>query len=233
MTAAPRADRRAPARVGVLGGTFDPIHLGHLRMAECLRERFSLDRFLFIPAATPPHKPGRRITSGEIRLAMIHAAVADHDAFEACDLELERGGLSYSVETLEALRERFGPGADLHFAMGSDQFAEIETWKEWRRLFTLAHVIVVARPPGATPEPAPVLPVETEGSFCYDPAADSFRHTSGMNVFFRDVGALPISSTGIRALAQAGHSIRYLVPESVRELIARHGLYPGSGPGEE
>jgi len=231
MTVAPRAARRAPARVGILGGTFDPIHLGHLRMAECLRESFSLDRFLFIPAATPPHKPGRRITPGEIRLAMIGAAVAEHDAFEACDLELARGGLSYSVETLEVLRERFGPDADLHFVMGSDQFAEIETWKEWRRLFTLAHVIVVARPHDT--RVARVLPVETEGSFCYDPAADSFRHTSGMNVFFRDVGALPISSTGIRALALAGHSIRYLVPESVRELIARHGLYLGSGPGEE
>ena len=233
MTAAPRPAGRAPRRVGILGGTFDPIHLGHLRMAECLREMFSLDRFLFIPAATPPHKPGRKITPGEIRLAMIAAAIADHAAFEASDLELARGGLSYSVETLEVLRERFGPEGYLHFAMGSDQFAEIETWKEWRRIFTLAHVVVVARPGEAPDAPARALPVEVEGSFCYHPADDLFRHESGMQVFFRNVGALPISSTGIRDLARAGRSIRYLVPEGVRELIERHGLYPGPESGAE
>jgi nicotinate-nucleotide adenylyltransferase len=135
------------------------------------------------------------------------------------------------VETLDALRERFGPGADLHFAMGSDQFAEIETWKDWGRIFELAHVVVVARPqedPGASGR---ALPVESRESFCYDPLADSFRHASGMNVFFRDAGALPISSTGIRALVRAGRSIRYLVPEGVRELITRHGLYRGPEPG--
>jgi nicotinate-nucleotide adenylyltransferase len=233
MTAAPRPAGRAPARVGILGGTFDPVHLGHLRMAECLRETFSLDRLLFIPAAMPPHKPGRRITAGEIRLAMIRAAIADHGAFEACDLEMVRGGPSYSVETLEALRERFGPRAALHFAMGSDQFAEIETWKEWRRIFALAHVVVVARPRKTSGAPERALPVEAEGSFCYHPTDDSFRHDSGMKVFFRDVGALPISSTAIRALAREGRSIRYLVPEGVRELITRHGLYSGPESGAE
>lgn len=233
MTPARRPAGRACARVGILGGTFDPIHLGHLRMAECLREAFSLDRFLFIPAATPPHKPGQEITTGEIRLALIRAAIADNTAFEACDLELTRGGLSYSVETLEALRRRFGPGADLHFAMGSDQFAEIETWKEWMRIFTLTHLVVVARPGSGMDASARGLPVEAEGSFCYDPADDSFVHASGMRIFFREVGALPISSTGIRALARAGRSIRYLVPEGVLDLIARHGLYTGPEPGAQ
>jgi len=233
MTAAPRPAARAPARIGILGGTFDPIHLGHLRMAECLREIFSLDRFLFIPAAVPPHKPARRITPGEIRLEMLRAATADQPTFEACDLELARGGLSYSVETLETLRGRFGPGADLYFAVGSDQFAEIETWKEWRRIFTLTHLVVVGRPGGGTLAREAALPVEARGSFCYHPEDDSFGHASGMKVFFREVGALPISSTGIRALAGAGRSIRYLVPESVRELIARHGLYRGPEPGAE
>jgi nicotinate-nucleotide adenylyltransferase len=197
MTAAPRPAGRAPARVGILGGTFDPVHLGHLRMAECLREMFSLDRFLFIPAATPPHKPERRITPGKIRLAMIAAAVSDHAAFEACDLELARGGLSYSVETLEeALRARFGPEGKLHVAMGGDQFAESETWKEWRRIFTLANVVVATRPGETAEAPARALPVEAEGSFCYHRVDDSFRHESGMTLFFRDVGA-SISSTGI------------------------------------
>jgi nicotinate-nucleotide adenylyltransferase len=231
MTAAPRPAGRAPVRIGILGGTFDPIHLGHLRMAECLREIFSLDRFLFIPAAVPPHKPTRTITPGEIRLDMIRAATADNPAFEACDLEIARGGLSYSVETLDALRERFGPGAELHFAMGSDQFAEIETWKEWQRIFTLTHLVVVARPRGGTIPPEAALPVEGRESFCYHPDDDSFSHPSGMKVYFREVGALPISSTGIRTLAGARRSIRYLIPEGVRELIARHGLYLGPLPG--
>jgi len=137
------------------------------------------------------------------------------------------------VETLEALRARFGPEGDVHFAMGGDQFAEIETWKEWRRIFTLAHVVVVARPGESREAPARALPVEMEGSFCYHRADDSFRHESGMKLFFRDVGALPISSTGIRALARAGRSIRYLVPEGVRELVQRHGLYHGPVPGAE
>jgi nicotinate-nucleotide adenylyltransferase len=227
MTASPPGSGRGQ-KVGILGGTFDPIHLGHLRMAERLREMFSLDRFLFVPSAIPPHKPRDLLSPAPLRLAMVQAATAGHPAFEPCGVEVDRGGVSYSIETLDALRARFGAGAELYFAMGDDAFAEVETWKDWQRLFQVTNVVVVIR---SRARGERELPVEARDSFCYSPQDDSFRHVSGMRVLFREVGALPISSTEIRALTRAGRSIRYLVPESVREIIERHGLYKAPGPG--
>jgi nicotinate-nucleotide adenylyltransferase len=231
MTEAPASPRRGSPRIGLLGGTFNPIHLGHLRMAESLCEAFSLRPFVFIPSAIPPHKSQEGLSPGDLRLEMVRIATAGNPALGVSDLELRRGGTSYSVETLESLREEHGAGAELHFAMGDDAFAEIETWKEWPRIFTMTHIIVVARPGAGERAPQDLLPVEARDAFCYSEKEDAFMHSSGKKVFFRDVGALPISSTIIREFVRTGRSIRHLVPEGVREFIQRHGLYLKPDPG--
>jgi nicotinate-nucleotide adenylyltransferase len=217
--------------IGVLGGTFNPIHVGHLRMAEALRDLFALGRFIFIPSAVPPHKPAERLCAARDRYEMARLATADNPALEVSDLELRRGGTSYSVETLQALREELGEAVDIFFTMGDDAFAEIETWKDWRRIFTLVHLVVVARPGLGPSFPERLLPVEAREAFCYSPDDDSYGHSSGRKVFFRDIGALPVSSTAIRKMVRAGRSIRYLVPDAVREYLERHRLYlePDSG----
>ncbi len=219
--------------IGILGGTFDPIHVGHLRMAEALRDLFALRRFVFIPSAVPPHKPAERLSPTGDRYEMVKLATADNPSFEVSDLELRRGGTSYSVQTLEALREEFGGAADIFFTMGDDAFAEIETWKDWRRIFTLVHLVVVARPGPGKSFPERLLPVEAREAFCYSPDDDSYGHSSGRKVFFRDIGALQVSSTAIREMVRAGRSIRYLVPDAVREYIERHHLYLEPDAGAE
>jgi nicotinate-nucleotide adenylyltransferase len=200
-------------------------------MAEALCEAFSLRPFVFIPSAIPPHKPSEGLCPGELRLEMVRSATADNETLGVSDLELRRGGTSYSVETLEVLRKEYGSGSELYFAMGDDAFAEIETWKDWPRIFAMAHIIVVARPGAGERLPQDLLPVEAREAFCYSETEDAYTHTSGNKVYFRDVGALQISSTTIREFVRTGRSIRDLVPETVRELIQRHGLYLKPDPG--
>ncbi|MGH7899722.1 MAG: nicotinate-nucleotide adenylyltransferase, partial [Candidatus Binatia bacterium] len=141
MTTRPR--RR---RVGVIGGSFDPIHLGHLRSAEEVREAADLELVHFVPAANPPHKPDRRLADGRMRLAMVQLATATNPFFRASSLEIDRGGVSYSVDTLAviAATER---DAELHFIVGIDAFREMPTWRDVPRIFELATVVVTSRPP--------------------------------------------------------------------------------------
>lgn len=213
-------------RIGILGGTFNPIHLAHLRLAEEAREVCALDRVLFMPAALPPHKSVDEDIPFRQRLLMAELAVGDNPAFAVSDLEARREGKSYSVHTLEILR-RENPGDELFFIVGMDSFLDITSWKEWRRLFELAHIIVAARPGFAGGDPLSLLPVAIRSDFCYDVAAKALRHRCGTAVFFLEETFLDISSTRIRQLAGAGRSIRYLVPAAVEAYIIRHGFYRG------
>ncbi|MFQ5457540.1 MAG: nicotinate-nucleotide adenylyltransferase [Myxococcota bacterium] len=231
MTEAARAGRKSPGRIGVLGGTFNPIHLGHLRMAEILSEEFGLDPFIFIPSAVPPHKTPEDLCPADVRLEMVRVATAPNPRFRVSDVEVIRGGASYSVETLESLAAEHGAHAEIFFAMADDAFAEIETWKDWQRLFALTNIIVVTRPGGSGATPEALLPVEVREAFCYNSQDDAYRHESGKRLYFRDVGALGVSSTAIRRDVREGRSIRYLVPEDVRDVIARRGLYLHPDPG--
>ncbi|WP_305044418.1 nicotinate-nucleotide adenylyltransferase [Geoalkalibacter sp.] len=214
-------------KTGILGGTFNPIHLAHLRIAEEVREALGLDRVLFVPAATPPHKA----LSGEVafhhRLAMVRAAIADNTAFAVSDLESRRGGKSYSVDTLRILREE-APGEEFFFIMGMDSFREIHTWYAYTRLFELCHIVVTARPGSAGGPPRTLLPVAVADQFCYDGAAERLVHRSGFSVFFLEETFLDISSTRIRQLVAAGRSVRYLVPPAVESYLHHHALYQGS-----
>ncbi len=213
-------------RIGILGGTFNPIHLAHLRIAEEVRDACALDQVLFIPAAQPPHKSVAEEVSFAHRLAMVELAVADNRHFRVSDLENRRPGKSYSVHTLEILH-RESPGDEFFFIVGMDSFRDITSWKEYRRLFELTHIVVAARPGSPGGDPLALLPVAIRADFCYDVAAKTLRHRSGTSVIFLEETRLDISSTTIRRLVAEGRSVRYLVPAAVEDYIARHGFYRG------
>ncbi len=210
-------------RLGLFGGTFNPIHLGHLRAAEEVRESLQLDRLLFIPAARPPHKNATAVTPFAVRLEMVRLAVADHEQFEVSDIENQRPDKSYSIDTLRWFRQESGPAADIFFIVGLDAMLEIETWREYQNLFHLCHFVVLDRPGYALDDLHQILcqklhcRAENDGQL--------FCHPSGRQIYFRAITRLDISSTQIRRLAAQGRSLRYLLPEAVRRYILTYKLY--------
>jgi nicotinate-nucleotide adenylyltransferase len=214
-------------RLGIFGGTFDPVHLAHLRCAEEARETLTLDRVLFIPAAAPPHKRDRPVARATHRLAMLRLAVAGNRAFRVSAMELERTGPSYSVDTLRRLRAELPASAELVFLLGLDAFREIHTWKEYRTLFAFADFAIFARPGYRLPSLRALLPVATRGDFCYGRNRQTLEHKSGSQVRFLDLTALDISASAIRDRVARSQSVRYLVPLPVERYIARHRLYRG------
>ncbi len=211
-------------RIGIFGGTFNPIHLAHLRSAEEVREALRLDRILFIPSATPPHKRVNGLAAATHRLAMVRRAIRGNPRFRVSTIEIERRGRSYSVDTLRALRARL-PGARFFFIMGIDAFREIATWKDYRSLFGLCTIVVTSRPPyDDTPLPA-ALPVAVRNDFCYRPRLKRLEHGTGNQVVFQRISDLDISASAIRQRLHHGQSIRYLVPSAVERYIVRHRLY--------
>lgn len=221
--------RQRARRIGILGGTFDPIHLAHLRVAEEAREILGLEQILFVPAAQPPHKRRQTISSAEHRLAMVRLAVAGHPAFRASTLETERSGRSYSIDTLRALHEQLPATTHISLLVGFDQFREIGTWKEFRALFQLADVAVMSRPPLRVANPRALLPVAARPDFCYGPDRKTLVHSSGNRILFLDVTSIDISASAIRRHVRSGQSIRYLVTSTVERYVRQHGLYaPGS-----
>lgn len=211
-------------RTGILGGTFNPIHNAHLRIAEEARDLFQLERVIFIPAATPPHKPQVGELSFASRLEMVRLAVADNPRFEVSDMEGVRGGRSYSIDTLRELREQY-PEDELFFIVGADSFNDISTWREYEAIFTLCNVISVQRPGSTIKSLAKALPVAIAPQFCYDSAAKRLNHSSGNCVYALDGVLLDISSSHIRQLVRAGRSIRYLLPGPVEQFIKEQRLY--------
>jgi nicotinate-nucleotide adenylyltransferase len=217
------------AGVGVFGGTFDPIHQGHLRAAEEVCEAEDLAEVRFVPAAVPPHKLGHAIAPAADRLRMVELAVAARPGFRAWDVELGRAGPSYSVETLRALRAEVGGAARVLFVVGRDAFAEFHTWREHDAIFGLCDVVVLTRPTHAPRLALDDIPVAARGAFGYDAGSAGFRHVSGHRVTLLPITQLDIAATDIRARVRAGRSIRYLVPDAVREYVHAHRLYVPAG----
>ena len=211
-------------KTGILGGTFNPIHLAHLRIAEQAQQSFRLDRVLFIPAADPPHKAIAGEVSFAHRLAMVERAIRDYPAFEASDLETRRSGKSFSVDTLEILQQQ-DPAGERFFIIGLDSYCEIASWKDFARLFSLCHLVVTTRPGVAIENPLEPLPVAIRGDFCYDSSTGKILHKSGNYVFFLSETRIDISSTQVRQRLIEGQSIRRLVPAAVADYIEEHGLY--------
>jgi nicotinate-nucleotide adenylyltransferase len=194
-------------RVGLLGGTFDPIHLGHLRAAECAREALGLGEVIFVPSSQPPHRSGPSASALD-RWAMVCLATSGNPAFVASSVELERAGPSYTMETVLAIRAA-RPADELVLIVGSDAFPEMARWRQAASLFAACEVAVVSRP-GAHAEPA-------------TPAAPPFPDVRGIRPVAGSL--LPISASHVRELAREGRSIRYLVPEPVAGFVAKRGLY--------
>jgi len=206
--------------VGVLGGTFNPIHIAHLRLAEEMREALSLERVLLVPAGDPPLKRSG-IAAANHRLEMVKRASASNPALEVCDLELRRAGPSYSVDTLSELRAR-RPDQQLFFLVGADTLRDLESWREPARLFTLAHFAVATRPVHAQPL-RELLPAGLARAFRDGPRG--LVHESGYELRAIPFTALAISASDVRRRVACGASIRYLVPDEVIEYIGKHHLY--------
>lgn len=204
---AQRARAGALVRLGIMGGTFDPPHLGHLACAEEALEAFGLDAVLFVPTGRPAFKQDRLVTAGEVRLAMVAAAVAGNPAFAVSALEVERPGITYAVDTLRELREEL-PGVELVFIVGADAALTLPRWYESAELGRLAMFAAATRPGFELGEQA---------------LRDLREHGFDMRPFA--VPGLDISSSALRRRVYAGRTIRYLVPEAVRKIIEEESLY--------
>jgi nicotinate-nucleotide adenylyltransferase len=215
----------APQRLGLFGGTFNPIHYGHLRSAEEVCEALGLTRLWFIPASQPPHKAAQGITPFEVRLEMTRLAVGDHPVMSVSDLEGRRPGRSYSIETLRQIRQEVGPTWELYFILGLDAVLEIATWKDYQDLFTLSHFVILDRPGYDRQLLEDVLLREVHPEFRPLQNERGFQHPSGHKVVFQETTLMDISGTGIRNLVRQGRSIRYLLPKEVRRYIIKHKLY--------
>jgi nicotinate-nucleotide adenylyltransferase len=200
---------RLRGATGVFGGTFDPIHLAHLAVAEAARDTFGLRRVLFIPAGQPPHKPGRIIAPVEDRLAMVEAAVAGNPAFEVCRVEVDREGPSYTVDTLQALQAT--SDERLALILPEESFGELATWRQPERIVRLVEAVIVAPRSGYLASDATLVLPEPGR-----PPAD---------VLMLDGPHIRLSASEIRERAASGRSIRYLVPDAVAAYIGDHGLY--------
>jgi nicotinate-nucleotide adenylyltransferase len=211
-------------KVGILGGTFNPIHVGHLRAAEEIGEDLALEKVYLIPSGIPPHKPQAPIADFSHRLQMVRLASTLSPLLEAWDIEGIRGGFSYSIETLISFHSAFGPSLELFFIIGTDAFLEIRTWKEYRNLFGYASFVVIQRP-GHTTERLTAFLDSLDVGFRWDSKGKCFRHPSGTLLFQKDVTLMDISASTIREKVAKGESIRFLVPEVVREYIEKTGVY--------
>jgi nicotinate-nucleotide adenylyltransferase len=209
--------------IGVFGGTFDPIHYGHLRTAFELWQALRLAQVRFLPAGNPPHREAP-LANSTLRLEMVRAAVAGQSGFMVDDREIRRTGMSYTIDTLIELRADF-PERSLCLLLGMDAFLGMPTWHRWRELFDLCHVVVAHRPGWKAPMTGPL------GEVMVDRGTGSVRelHASPAGrVFVQAVTQLEIASTDLRALLMSGRDLRYLVPEAVREIILRAGCYAGA-----
>ncbi|MFH1313047.1 MAG: nicotinate-nucleotide adenylyltransferase [Candidatus Eisenbacteria bacterium] len=207
-----RARRKLPqasdvSRLGMFGGTFDPIHYGHLICAEQLREALNLDLVMFIPSSSPPHKPDYSATSASHRLEMVRLAIEGCDHFVASDIEVLKGGVSYTVDTVREVRASYGNDVNLWLLLGMDAYLDLPTWKEPDVIAAECSFAVACRPG-------------------YVNTIDPGQAVAGKR--FVDITLVEISSTGIRERLSDGRSIRFLVPESVERYIKHHKPYPSA-----
>jgi nicotinate-nucleotide adenylyltransferase len=212
-------------RIGLFGGTFDPIHWGHLRSAEEVCEALSLDRVLFIPASIPPHKKGQITAPARDRLNMVRLAVAKNPRFAVSMVEVKRRGVSYSIDTLRHFASRNSGRDSYYFILGIDAFRDIASWKSFKQLFSFCHFVVTSRPGDRHANPLAGAPVAVRKLFCYDSKKQVYRHRSGTYLYFVKLTDIAISASQIRKRVDAGKSIRYLVPLEVETYINERKLY--------
>ena len=198
-------------KIGILGGTFNPIHCGHLIIAETVRENFRLDKVLFIPSGQPPHKPDDEVIDAEYRYEMVRRSVASNPFFKASRVEIDRAGYTYTVNTLQTLKEELGTNTGLYFIIGADIIPELTSWKEYTSVFKLCEFIAVLRPGHER------RTFETE--------IEQLKKDYSIKIEMTEAPLIDISSSDIRKSCTSGKSIKYLVMEGVEEYIRAEGLY--------
>jgi nicotinate-nucleotide adenylyltransferase len=213
----------APHKIGLFGGTFNPVHIGHLRPCEEIREIFGLSSVIFIPAAMPPHK-SRQIIPARHRFEMVKRAINDNPFFELSDVELRREGSSYSYETIDYFSARYDRAAELYFIMGRDAFRDMHTWKNYPDIFSLCNFIIMNRPVADDAGRQQTIPPDIADLF--SPQEEGlYRHCSGRLLCFCEVSLIEVSSTDVRRRIEEGKTIRYIVPEGVSGYITQHNLF--------
>ena len=215
------------AAIGLLGGTFDPIHHGHLRLAQEAQEQCNLNQVRFLPSGTPPHRATPK-AGATARRDMVRLAIQGQPAFVADEREVTRTTPCYTVDTLTELRAELGDEVALCLILGGDAFLQLHTWHEWKRLFELAHVVVLQRA-GTAPLGNAMQQARAELQAEYRarlaPSAKALHESASGAIFVADMPALEISATDIRRRCADARSIRYLVPDTVAHYIANHSLY--------
>jgi len=213
-------------RIGIFGGTFNPVHSGHVRAAAEVQARFAIDRVLFVPSFIPPHKETAEVASPRDRMAMVELALRRYRRLVASPIEIEAGGTSYSIVTLNKVGA-LHPGARIFFILGADAFRDIETWREWRRVLEGCRFIVTTRPGSRLTEARDALAEEYRSGVLEvrpsirlgEAVLEAFR------IFLAPIDAVDVSSTEIRARVRSGRPLRGLVPVLVERYIREHGLY--------
>jgi nicotinate-nucleotide adenylyltransferase len=199
-------------RLGLFGGSFDPVHYGHLLLAECSRETLRLDEVWLIPAAIPPHKQARERAPAKARVEMLELALAGHEQIKASRIEIDRGGVSYTLDTLEAVKQ-LQPTATLFFLMGADSLRDLPTWREPRRICELAIAAVVRRGGAAEADFSVLAPLVSPERMAEIRSAQV------------EMPLIELSSTDLRQRVASGKSLRYRTPRAVEKYIETQGLY--------
>jgi len=207
-------------RLGVFGGTFNPIHIGHLRAAEEVRENLAFDKIIFIPSFIPPHKNLKGVVEGHKRLEIVRRAIRECTGFDVSSFEIDQGGKSYSIRTLEHLLDIYN--ATPYFILGQDAFDEISTWFDVKRLFSVAHFVVMSRPGSERKSLNKIL-----GSIAdtFQPHENGFVNKHNKKIIYIDITPLDISSSAIRKMIKLGRSIKFLVPPEAESYIKQERIY--------
>lgn len=219
-------ERKENQRIGILGGTFDPVHRGHLTVARQVLSGFQLDTVLFIPAPAPPHKD-RSLTPFAHRVAMLEAALEGEPGLNVSILEAERSSPSYTVETLEEIHRRLDP-CRLFLVVGADMFVEIELWYRYEDLFRLADLVVAARP-GFSASAVAGQVASLTGSFTFDAEQQLWHRSDGFRIYYLPDTDIGVSSSHIRQMLTQGNAVNDSVPAAVNAYIRRHHLYGTAG----
>ena len=198
-------------KIGIMGGTFDPIHFAHLFIAQTALDRLELNKVIFIPTGKPPHKQERLITDSYNRIDMLNLATKSNPKFEISSIEINRDKTSYTIDTIKELQLYYGKDTDIYFITGTDAFIDIESWKEYKELLSIAKFIVMTR--------------QVLNSELLDEKIELFIKEYGANITKIEIPTLDISSTDIRRRIREGISIKYLLPESVEKYILKNRLY--------
>jgi nicotinate-nucleotide adenylyltransferase len=219
-------------KIGLFGGTFNPIHLGHLTVAQEVKDGFGLEKIWFIPSATPPHKKMKQVADALDRLEMIRLAIDDNPNFSVSDVELKRSGFSYTIDTLDYFKAIVPKETQLYFIVGMDAFRDIALWKSFKELFKVVPFIVITRPgavDGDRQEKEKILNellvTKVSPEYYFEPTQNAFFHPDRQPVFLFEVTPIDISATVVRSNRKQCRSIASLVPANVKEYIESKGLY--------